>query len=188
MSQSYDQVRVESAVRKWQEKERDKLFDLVLSFFENGLWYETGRWCIMGYDQDDLVQIGCLAILRAMDTWDPAKGCTFKSHAWNYVKRDLIDLKATSSVREATVSEQLWDTEILGDICEDESDAYEDIICRYEIERLPLRERERVVLESLIEGEDKQDIAKKLGLSPMTISWDVKGLKSNRALQELLGQ
>jgi RNA polymerase sigma factor (sigma-70 family) len=186
MLHPYEKEKVEGAVREWQEEKRDKLFDLVLHYFENGLWYETSRWFIRGYDQEDLVQIGCLAVLRAMSDWIERKGTSFKTHAWNYIRRDLQDLKSVSAIRESKISEQIWDTEILGDLLEDDGDEIADAMCKYEIERLPLTDRERVVLEGLLRGREKQEIAEKLGLSPMAISWVVKDLRGNEELKELL--
>jgi RNA polymerase sigma factor (sigma-70 family) len=186
MLHPYAKEKVEGAVREWQEEKRDRLFDLVLHYFENGLWYETGRWFVRGYDQEDLVQIGCLSVLRAMSDWSERKGTSFKTHAWNYIKHDLQDLKSVSIVRENRISEQIWDTEILGDLLEDDNDEIAEVICKYEIERLPLTDRERVVLEGLIGGREKQEIAEKLGLSAMAISWEVKALKKNEELKKLL--
>jgi RNA polymerase sigma factor (sigma-70 family) len=182
---TYDKEKVEGAAREWQKEARDKLFDLVLRFFEDGLWYETGKWYIIGYDQEDLVQIGALSVLRALDTWREEKSA-FKTHAWNLIKRDLQDLKSVSMTRERRISEQLWDPEILGDLAIDSSEDFKEVLCRYEIERLSLTERERVVLEGLVQGQAKQDIAKKLDLSSMAISWVVKDLKANKKLKELL--
>jgi RNA polymerase sigma factor (sigma-70 family) len=184
----YDKDEVEDAVLQWQEKREDRLFDKILSFFENGLWYETGRWYIRGHDQEDLVQIGCLSILRSMEDWNPKGKASFKTHAWNYIKRDFQDLKSISVVRENRIQEQTYDTEIIEDILGAEPGNFKEVLCWYEIEKMPLSERERRVVKGLLGGYEKQDIAKGLKVSPMTVSWTIKDLREKVCLKKFLGQ
>jgi DNA-binding NarL/FixJ family response regulator len=57
----------------------------------------------------------------------------------------------------------------------------------YDIERLPMTDRQRQLVKGLLLGKEKQEVAKEMDLSGSAITWEVKALKENEEFRHYFG-
>jgi DNA-directed RNA polymerase specialized sigma24 family protein len=166
----------------------ESLFNQIRSKFEAGISYECSRWYVISYAPEDLVQECMLALSWAAKSWDGTRNANFNTYAWRCVKNCLQDVRNGGSVnREMKVDQAVWDTDWIDLIAFDTANDQAKVDFDYDVERLPITERQRVVLQGLRQGLLKQEIAASLKLSPMAISWEVIALRKSKEVQNLFG-
>ena len=62
------------------------------------------KWHINGYDTDDLVQEGLIALWIASGRYDPSRGASFRTYASVCINNRYQDLARKSSKRVKTIS------------------------------------------------------------------------------------
>jgi RNA polymerase sigma factor (sigma-70 family) len=190
VSKSYEQAELtlEEAVLKWQETRDERYYDYVLGTFASGISYTSSQWYVRGFDREDLEAECFQAVLSAMDHYKLNRRSKFKTFCWSCIHNWLRDLWERSKRSRDSYEEDYWDTEILSELVVDTADlTSDDELFAYEIQKIPLDPRQRVVITRLLQGFEKKDIAKELDVSASTISWVVKGLQENVTLKEFLG-
>lgn len=71
--------------------ERDRIFEENMGLIDKVLSTVQCRLSFTGmYDREDLYQLGCLGLLRAIDTYDPDKGVQFSTYAWVIIKNKIL--------------------------------------------------------------------------------------------------
>ena len=136
-------------------------------------------------DQEDLVSIGTIGLIKAVDTFDPARASKFASYASRCIENELrMELRkirregAAVSLQEPlesgsgqlTLADTLPDDTVMEDDCERRADAAR---LRRLVDTLPARERALLQLRYGLGGESpatQQQTADKLGISRSYVS------------------
>jgi len=176
---------IETAVRRWQRDRDQRDWELIRSWFAGWIGYEASSNTIKGYDREDLEQALSIALLTAVDSWQPGKG-SIKTWFGRCASSMLGDIASWEWVYQAKAHEQIWDPTVVEEVI-GEGDPGSDVnVLLYDLELIPMSDRQRRVVRGLVHGKEKQDIAKEEGVSGTTISWEVKALQQNTSLREYL--
>lgn len=152
-----------------------------------------------GEDQDDLISIGTIGLIKAVNTYDPDKGTKLATYAAKCIENEILMHLRTLKKRQGEVS--LFDPigtdkegnevtliDILGTepdaVAEAVENGYEYRRVRDHLKRLSAREREVLELRYGILGglrRTQREIAKKLGISRSYVSRIEK-----KAIQKLI--
>ena len=136
-------------------------------------------------EQEDLISIGTIGLIKAVDTFDPARASKFASYASRCIENELrMELRkirregAAVSLQEPlesgsgqlTLADTLPDDTVMEDDCERRADAAR---LRRLVDTLPARERALLQLRYGLGGErpaTQQQTADKLGISRSYVS------------------
>ena len=69
---------------------KEQLIDQCLPLIKS-IAYQTSVYASPSYDLDDLVSIGIMGMLDAIDRFDPTKGATFKTFASHRIRGAILD-------------------------------------------------------------------------------------------------
>lgn len=144
--------------------------------------------------QDDLISIGTIGLIKAVDTFDPARASKFSSYASRCIENELrMELRRTRregtqvSLQEPlegsgqlTLADTLPDPAVMEDDCERRADAAR---LRKLLQTLPQREQDLLTMRYGLDGKPpqiQQEVAAHLGISRSYVSRMEK-----RALQRL---
>lgn len=135
--------------------------------------------------QDDLISIGTIGLIKAVDTFDPARASKFSSYASRCIENELrMELRRTrregvqTSLQEPlegsdgqlTLADTLPDPTVMEDDCEQRADA---VRLRRMVEALPSRECRLLTLRYGLGGrppQTQQEVAQQLGISRSYVS------------------
>lgn len=132
-------------------------------------------------NDDDIYQIGCIGLIKAIDTFDNAKGIPFGSYAsqciCNEIRTHFRKEKRWSGQisLETVLTGDNDNTLRIDDLLFTEDDDPRIIIAEYET---ALNDRERAILHYLLIGESQRCISKQLGLSPNYICRIVRKMRT----------
>lgn len=145
----------------------------------------TKKYYAATSNQDDLISIGTIGLIKAVDTFDPARASKFASYASRCIENELrMELRrirregTTVSLQEPleagggqlTLADTLPDDTVMEDDCERRADA---VRLRRLMETLPVRERTLLRLRYGLDGErpaTQQQTAERLGISRSYVS------------------
>lgn len=145
--------------------------------------------------QDDLISIGTIGLIKAVDTFDPARASKFSSYASRCIENELrMELRRTrregtqvslqepleGSSGQLTLADTLPDPAVMEDDCERRADAAR---LRRLLQTLPQREQDLLTMRYGLDGkppQTQQEVAVHLGISRSYVSRMEK-----RALQRL---
>ena len=135
--------------------------------------------------QDDLISIGTIGLIKAVDTFDPARASKFSSYASRCIENELrMELRRTrregaqTSLQEPlegsdgqlTLADTLPDPTVMEDDCEQRANAAR---LRRMVEALPPRECRLLTLRYGLGGrppQTQQEVAQQLGISRSYVS------------------
>lgn len=129
---------------------------------------------------DDIFQIGCIGLIKAVDTFDLDNGAAFSSYAVQCIRNEIgMELRKRkrwdAPLSLETVLVEGEDNQLLvSDILGTEDEHHELVISDYE--RL-LDSRERLVLRYLLAGKTQLWIAKTIGTSHQNVNRIVKKMR-----------
>lgn len=145
--------------------------------------------------QDDLISIGTIGLIKAVDTFDPTRASKFSSYASRCIENELrMELRRTrregaqislqepleGSSGQLTLADTLPDPAVMEDDCERRADAAR---LRRLLQTLPQREQDLLTMRYGLDGKPpktQQEVAAHLGISRSYVSRMEK-----RALQRL---
>lgn len=145
----------------------------------------TKKYYAATSNQDDLISIGTIGLIKAVDTFDPARASKFASYASRCIENELrMELRrirregTTVSLQEPleagggqlTLADTLPDDTVMEGDCERRADAAR---LRRLVETLPVRERTLLRLRYGLDGErpaTQQQTAERLGISRSYVS------------------
>lgn len=145
----------------------------------------TKKYYVACGGQDDLISIGTIGLIKAVDTFDPARASKFSSYASRCIENELrMELRRTrregvqTSLQEPlegsdgqlTLADTLPDPTVMEDDCEQRADAAR---LRRMVESLPPRECRLLTLRYGLGGrppQTQQEVAQQLGISRSYVS------------------
>lgn len=147
------------------------------------------KYTVPGFDSDDLISIGSIGLIKAVETFRPGCGATLSTYASRCIENEILMSLRASQKRKNDVSlndalgkdvdgNEIYYIDVLGtepDAVTDEVDRRISLQRISELIREVLPERERTVLElryGLIDGRQRPqyEIAKVLGISRSYVS------------------
>lgn len=147
--------------------------------------YIVAKFGIMN-DFDDLFQVGCIGLIKAVRAFDISKGFAFATFAipvirneiLMYLRRERNRIK-TSSLNKIINDENMYE---VGDLIESNFSLDDEIVCRDLLRRLnielgKLNTRDRKVVIWYIEGRNQCYIAKQIGASQSYVSRIIRGFR-----------
>lgn len=145
----------------------------------------TKKYYAAAAAQDDLISIGTIGLIKAVDTFDPARASKFSSYASRCIENELrMELRRTRregtqiSLQEPleggsgqlTLADTLPDPAVMEDDCERRADAAR---LRRLVQALPERERRLITWRYGLDGappRTQQQVAARLGVSRSYVS------------------
>ncbi len=158
--------------------------DLLLARYKDTVRIKARLYYILGADRDDVVQEGMIGLFKAIESYDPSRGASFRTYAELCISRRILTAvrsagrKKNSPLNDAlSLDTPVYDADdspTLGESLSAGSagDPEADFIFRELSENLLsedsrlLSPLERQVLALLLEGMDYRSIAAGLGKSP----------------------
>ena len=134
------------------------------------------KFSAKGYEHNDFVQEGLLALMRAVASFRPEKGMSLKNYVSVVVERRLISVVRADRTQKAVPSSALVGLDDLEHDVEDISGSPEELVMMHERLRLVLdklrvllSKREYEVLMLYAEGLGYGEIAHRLGVSEKSV-------------------
>ena len=145
------------------------------------------KYCSGSADQEDLISIGTIGLIKAVNTFDPGKGIRLSSYAARCIENEiLMYFRSTKkSAQDVSMNEPIDSGKdgsalTLMDVLAADDNIFEDLDrkIRYEqlykyIKTLPERERKILLLRYGLNGSEPQtqrEVAQKLGISRSYVS------------------
>jgi len=172
---------------RWQEGDKEAYHELI----EHNLRlvaHVAKKFDSSGIDHDDLISIGTVGLIKAVETYQPSKGTKFATYAARCIQNEiLMQLRSQRKTRKdislySPIGTDKEGNEItIGDILGSDADETEkEVDKRIEISRMKklmniLDDRERIVVElrfGLKDGQDwtQNEVANYLGISRSYVS------------------
>ncbi len=150
----------------------DNAFNELAMRYLNTINFIARKYSAEGYEQNDFVQEGLLALLYACRTFDENGSSGFKNYMSVVVERRFISIIRKSSTQKAVPKSALVQLDDLGDTIEDLSQTPEELLMCREHLKMVLDKLKNVLSKTEFEvvmlygnGLGYKEIAKKLSIS-----------------------
>ena len=150
----------------------DNAFNELAMRYLNTINFIARKYSAEGYEQNDFVQEGLLALLYACRTFDENGNSGFKNYMSVVVERRFISIIRKSSTQKAVPKSALVQLDELGDTLEDLSQTPEELLMCREHLKMVLNKLKNVLSKTEFEvvmlfgnGLSYKEIAKKLSIS-----------------------
>lgn len=150
----------------------DNAFNELAMRYLNTINFIARKYSAEGYEQNDFVQEGLLALLYACRTFDENGSSCFKNYMSVVVERRFISIIRKSSTQKAVPKSALVQLDDLGDTLEDLSQTPEELLMCREHLKMVLDKLKNVLSKTEFEvvmlygnGLGYKEIAKKLSIS-----------------------
>lgn len=150
----------------------DNAFNELAMRYLNTINFIARKYSAEGYEQNDFVQEGLLALLYACRTFDENGSSGFKNYMSVVVERRFISIIRKSSTQKAVPKSALVQLDDLGDTLEDLSQTPEELLMCREHLKMVLDKLKNVLSKTEFEvvmlygnGLGYKEIAKKLSIS-----------------------
>jgi len=142
------------------------------------------------YDLDDLFQIGCIGLIKAIENYDPSRGTKFSTHAAIWIRSALGQAlkKCERQKRQATlirIDERVKGTSaLLAEVIPSHYDLEEGVITQ---ERLMEAMRiDPVVVSYLMIGYNQREVSEALGVTIQRINARIRTVREKVTLKSKL--
>ena len=190
MKKNYNDYAVDELVAQYKQNRSENIFTEILKKTK-GLIYGFARSysrSIIGAEMEDLISEGDLVLWDAIQTFDDTRDCSFTTYLCGCLKRNYNTLFSMSNCQKRNPgcfvqsyeqvnsnSEYEEDEDSAGSSafsveCED----YSMVEIRMLMDSLNLSAKERVVINLLMDGNTKPDIARRLGVSTPSVHTYIK--------------
>ena len=141
------------------EGDEDARDELIVSYRPLVFWLAK-KFTVRPSSYQDLVQEGMMALIRAVDRFEPERGLRFTTYAFHRIRGQMINYLQRSESRAPIPVED----ELLAVDDGFSPDAFDTVLAVLEeMKRLPAREEE-VLKAMLIEGMEARDVARERGI------------------------
>ena len=182
MKEMYRNYKTEELVLRYQTTQDEALLQEII-VRNKGIMYLTARkYNIPNVELEDIIQELYVACWRAASNYDPSRGCTFSTVLGGFARRQLNRLynSETRKKRYNGVKNMSYDE--LDEINKEggsEGHGYFTVECEdikavefnEFLNSLKLSDKERVVVNMLMNGDTKGEVAKALNCTPATVAY-----------------
>ena len=180
MQETYKNYATEELVGMYQSSHNEAYLQEIMRR-NNGLLH---KWVwdyrnIPYHDDEDLLQEGYIALCKAVEDYDPARGVVFSTCLKGYVLQGLNRLYNEATRQKRYTGSELVSYEELEEINREGSVDFEllsDIAVQEFLSSLD--GKVQYIAINLLEGKSKGDIARSLGITNATLTYHIKRLQS----------
>ena len=182
MQEYYKNYATEELVGMYQSSHNEAYLQEIIRR-NNGLLHSWVRDYnnIPYHDEADLLGEATVALWRAVEDYDPNKGYAFSSCLKGYIKQRFNRLYNDATRKKRYAGAEPVSYEELEEIHREVSIDFEllsDLAVQEFINSLEEDSTVQYIAISLLEGKNKKDIARSLGITPASTSYHVKKLQS----------
>ncbi len=176
--------------------------DVLLARYKDAVRVTAKKYFMLGGEQDDIIQEGMIGLFKAVRTFDPAGGASFKTYMNICVHNQILNaveaatakkhapLNSSVSLDDASGREEDGERSVLGQLISEDMDANpaeqaifsETMGLILSDESKLLSPLEKQVARMLTEGKDYREIAAALGRSPKSADNTIQRIR--RKLKE----
>lgn len=167
----------EELVAMYQKTHSEEYLKMLMFNNKGLIFILASGYSIPDYDLEDLLEEGYVALWKAADNYNPARGCTFTTALKGYVTQAYNRLYTHAHRAKRSNGELLLSWERLNNINKEPS--YTDDLTSLTIEELleALTGATKSVAALLISGLSKGEIAKAMGITAASVSYHVKKIQ-----------
>ncbi|MBQ1418621.1 MAG: sigma-70 family RNA polymerase sigma factor [Firmicutes bacterium] len=150
--------------------------DALLARYKDAVRSKARKFYMLGGDQDDIIQEGMIGLFKAIQTYDPAGGASFKTYMNICVHNQILNaIEAASTRRHAPLNSSVSLDEALGLTDDLDSDPAEQAVFAEAMQLILSDESkllsplEKQVARMLAGGRDYREIAAQLDRSPKSV-------------------
>ena len=150
--------------------------DALLARYKDAVRSKARKFYMLGGDQDDIIQEGMIGLFKAIQTYDPAGGASFKTYMNICVHNQILNaIEAASTRRHAPLNSSVSLDEALGLTDDLDSDPAEQAVFAEAMQLILSDESkllsplEKQVARMLAGGRDYREIAAQLERSPKSV-------------------
>lgn len=134
-------------------------------------------------DEDDLFQIGCIGLIKAVEKFDPSRGGKFSTHAAVWIRSELsrVLIGYTRQKRQAItaqIDQKVAGTDaVLAEVIPGDYSLENDAITQMRIKEA--MQHEPFIVSCLLMGDDNPRVAKRMGISAQRVHQRLKAMREN---------
>ena len=142
------------------------------------------KYFMLGGDQDDIIQEGMIGLFKAVQTFDPKGGASFKTYMNICVHNQILNAIEAATAKKHTPLNSSGDLSAAWDIPADASSNPDELAIYGEAMQLILSDEskllssmEKQVARSLADGKGYKEIAAELGRSPKSVDNTIQRIR-----------
>ena len=158
--------------------------DVLLARYKDAVRGTAKKYFMLGGDQDDVIQEGMIGLFKAVQTFDPQGGASFKTYMNICVHNQILNaIEAASTRRHAPLNSSVSLDEALGLTDDLDSDPAEQAVFAEAMQLILSDESkllsplEKQVARMLAGGRDYREIAAQLDRSPKSVDNTIQRIR-----------
>ncbi|MBR5982080.1 MAG: sigma-70 family RNA polymerase sigma factor [Firmicutes bacterium] len=158
--------------------------DVLLARYKDEVRATAKKYFMLGGDQDDIIQEGMIGLFKAVQTFDPEGGASFKTYMNICVHNQILNAIEAATAKKHTPLNSSGDLSAAWDIPADASSNPDELAIYREAMQLILSEEskllspmEKQVARSLADGRGYKEIAAELGRSPKSVDNTIQRIR-----------
>ena len=164
--------------------------DVLLARYKDAVRQAARKYFMLGGDQDDIIQEGMIGLFKAVQTYDPAGGASFKTYMNICVRNQILNAIEAATAKKHTPLNSSGDLSAAWDLPADVSSNPDELAIYSEAMQLILSEdskllspMEKQVARMLAEGRNYREIAETLSRTPKSVDNTIQRIR--RKLKDL---
>ena len=174
----------EEIVRIAQEEHDGKAADYIVNKYRNFVKSKARAYFLVGADRDDIIQEGMIGLFKAIQTYDPQGGASFKTYMNICVHNQILNAIEAATAKKHTPLNSSGDLSAAWDIPADVSSNPDELAIYSDTMQLILSDdgkllspMEKQVARMLADGQTYREIAAKLGRTPKSVDNTIQRIK-----------
>lgn len=150
--------------------------DVLLARYKDAVRATAKKYFMLGGDQDDIIQEGMIGLFKAVQTFDPEGGASFKTYMNICVHNQILNAIEAATAKKHTPLNSSGDLSAAWNIPADASSNPDELAIYSEAMQLILSDEskllspmEKQVARSLADGRNYREIAAQLDCSPKSV-------------------
>ena len=158
--------------------------DVLLARYKDVVRAKAKKYYMLGGEQDDIIQEGMIGLFKAVQTFDPAGGASFRTYMTICVHNQILNaVEAATAKKHAPLNSSLSLDELTGDFVDLVADPAEQAVFAEALglilsdESKLLSPLEKQVARMLADGKDYREIAAVLDRSPKSVDNTIQRIR-----------
>ena len=158
--------------------------DALLARYKDAVRSKARKFYMLGGDQDDIIQEGMIGLFKAIQTYDPAGGASFKTYMNICVHNQILNAIEAATAKKHTPLNSSGDLSAAWDIPADVSSNPDELAIYSDSMQLILSDdgkllspMEKQVARMLADGHNYREIAAQLGRSPKSVDNTIQRIR-----------
>ena len=158
--------------------------DVLLARYKDAVRGTAKKYFMLGGDQDDVIQEGMIGLFKAVQTFDPQGGASFKTYMNICVHNQILNAIEAATAKKHTPLNSSGDLSAAWDIPADVSSNPDELAIYSDTMQLILSDdgkllspMEKQVARMLADGHNYREIAAQLGRSPKSVDNTIQRIR-----------